>query len=267
MTPWPTCVLVHRQDGERLRPAMDGAHVCYGCHAKTLRAALQLPPLHRLLGELPAISTAAPRNGSRSTELPIPLHPAAADLRMHMRVKMAGWIPIVTDQRGLTTPRIDAVDGSQRAMDQIAAWLLPHHDWLLYTDPEGYAADLGDLHSAAWGIAYPSGRSRREFAPCPTEDCGGTLCAWLAPGDLLPKALACDTCGAEVAPSKWLTGRTAHQPWLTAVELAALWTVPVGTVWRWASLDNWERIAGNPTLYDSGAAQASHDSRRVMVDN
>lgn len=261
-TGWTACVLVHWADSDRPRPAADGARVCHGCHAKTLRALIQLAPLHKLLGDIRAVSTSAPRSGSRSADLPIPLHPAAADHRKAMRRKMAGWIPIVADERALTVPLIDTVNGSQHAMDAIVAWLLPHHDWLLYEDPGGYSTDLAELHSTAWAIAYPSGRRRREFAPCPDPDCGGTLCAWLAPGDLLPAALACDHCGGEVAPSRWLAGRHA---WLTAIQLAELWGVVPRTVERWALAARWPSDGGRPARYDGDAAQRWYESGRVVL--
>ena len=183
---WTACVLAHFRDADRPRRAMDGTCVCAGCHAKTLRALVQLAPLHKLLGEIRAVTTAAPRTGSRSTDTPIPLHPAAADHRRHIRQHLAGWVLDVCESRQLTPPCIDAVNGAQPEADALVGWLLVHHRWLLaqaYADD--YAADLTDLHSAAWAIAYPSGRTYREFAPCPTG-CGGTLAAWLAPGDLLP---------------------------------------------------------------------------------
>lgn len=52
-----------------------------------------------------------------------------------------------------------------------------------------------------------------------------------------------------------------HLPWLTADQLARLWRVPVGTVWRWASEDRWPRTRSRPTRYDPEAAQAGHDRR------
>jgi hypothetical protein len=260
-TPWAACVLIHWRDADRPRRAVDGLQVCLGCHAKTLRALVQLAPLHRLLGEIRAVATAAPRNGSRSAELPIPLHPAAADHRRAIRQHLAGWVVDTCETRRLTTPAIDAAHGSQPAADALVGWLLPWHDWILaqpYADD--YATDLSELHSAAWAIAYPSGRVRRDFAPCPTPDCQGTLAAWLAPGDLLPAALVCEACGEEVPPARWLTGRAVS--WLTALELAHLWDVPLKTIERWARVAGWPSAGVRPARYDSNAAQRTFDAFR-----
>ncbi len=257
-----TCVLTHRYEPERLRRAEDGGYVCYGCRTKTLRHLRQLAPLHRLLGEVVAVATAAPRAGSRNAEAPIPLHDAAATHRRHIRQHLDGWAQIVAEQRGLHPP--DLGYDPDGAGDRLPAWLAPHHDWLLYEDPGGYATDLGELHSRAWTLAYPSGKTRREFARCPDPACVGTLIAWLAPGDLLPAELTCDACGTPVPPAVWLTGRQTAT-WLTAVELSVLWQIPVGTVQYWASVDKWPRVAGYPVHYDPAAAQVTHGKRRVPL--
>lgn len=261
---WTACVLVHYRDSDRPRRAMDGTCVCAGCHAKTLRALLQLAPLHRLLGEIRAITTSAPRTGSRSTDTPIPLHPAAADHRRHIRQHLAGWVLDVCESRQLTPPLIDAAGGSQPEADALVGWLLVHHRWLLAQDyADEYADDLTELHSAAWAIAYPSGRRYRTFAPCPA--CAdGTLAAWLAPGDLLPPALTCDTCGEEVPPAQWLTGRGRR--WLTAVELAQVWDQPLRTVQRWAQRAHWPSDGGWPARYDTDAAERTRaEMTRVVL--
>lgn len=237
--------------------------MCLGCHAKTLRALVQLAPLHRLLGDIRAVATAAPRNGSRSTELGLSIHPAASDHRRAIRQHLAGWVVDTCQDRRITPPAIDAANGSQHAMDALVGWLLPWHGWILAQPwADDYATDLTELHSAAWGIAYPSGRVRREFAPCP-QDCGGTLTAWLAPGDLLPAALVCDTCAEEVPPARWLTGRPTT--WLTTVELAELWGVALRNVQRWALTAKWPSDGGRPPRYDSNAAQRTFDVQRAAL--
>lgn len=261
-TGWTACVLVHWADSDRPRPAADGARVCHGCHAKTLRALIQLAPLHRLLGDIRAVSTTAPRSGSRSAELPIPLHPAAADHRREIHHALTEWAEVVMRARGLAPPPLNPERAPQHAVDTLVCWLLPHHDWLLYQHPVALATDLNDLRSKAWGICYPSGRRRREFAPCPDPECPGTLCAWLAPGDLLPAALACDHCGGEVAPSRWLAGRHA---WLTAVQLAEVFGVSPRTVERWAVAAKWPSDGGRPARYDADVAQQAYESGRVVL--
>lgn len=261
MTGWQWCVLSHWRDADRPRRAVDGLAVCAGCHAKTLRALLQLPPLHRLLGELVAVTTAAPRNGGRSAADPIPLHDAAAEHRRHIRQHLAGWVADTCETQHLIAPAIDAAGGSQRAADTLVGWLLPWHDWLLAQEwADDYADDLTALHSTAWALAYPSGRTRQTFGPCPAG-CAGTLVAWLAPGDLLPEALTCDVCDHAVAPSRWLVGRGVR--WLTALELSTLFAVPLRTIQRWSA--GWPCDGGNPPRYNTEAAQLTRDTRAALT--
>lgn len=260
---WTACVLPHVKDPERPRRAQDGARVCWGCHAKTLRALVQMAPLHRALGDTRAVATPAPRTGSRSAEAAMPLNPAAADCRTRILTALTEWTGVVVGARGLVPPPLDPEQTPQRAVDQLVGWLIAHHDWLLYEHPGAWAADLGDLRNQAWGICYPSGRTRREFAPCPTTGCQGTLAAWLAPGDLLPATLDCADCGARIPPARWLSGREPR--WLTAVELAVWWTVPLRTVQRWAVEAEWPSDGGRPARYDSRVAQHTHDTMRVAL--
>lgn len=256
-----TCVLAHRTDPDRLRPAMDGAWVCWGCHAKALRQLVQLAPLHRTLGEIVAIATAGPRSGPRSAEIRVPLHDAAADCRRDIRTALTEWAVVVVDARGLVPPPLDPEQASQRAVDQLAGWLLAHHDWLLYEHPGAYAMDLGDLHRSAFALTYPSGRRPREFAPCPQPDCAGMLSARLAPGDLLPEVLTCNACGWQVPPSRWLAGRPGR--WLTVVELAVILGVSVRTVERAAA--KWPSDGGRPARYDADLATRAYESGRAAL--
>lgn len=49
---------------------------------------------------------------------------------------------------------------------------------------------------------------------------------------------------------------------MTAADLAAIYGVPVGTIYAWASLDKWRRTRTRPKRYDIYDAQASYDRRR-----
>jgi hypothetical protein len=240
--------------------------VCPGHHAATLRALLQLGPLHRLLGEVAAVATAPARNGSRSTTTPIPLHEAAADNRQRIARTIRAWPPYVAAERNLTAPCCSTVLGPQAAVDTAVAWLIPHHDWLLAEQPERWAEDLTGLARRAWNIAYPTGRHPATFAPCPQPGCEGRLGALVSPGDdLLPEQLTCTVCGHAVPPSAWLRLGSAGTM-LTAVELSALWETPIKTVERWARTAAWPHDSGRPARYDSRAAQATRDRMRGDVD-
>src|SRR5262245_16506307 len=50
--------------------------------------------------------------------------------------------------------------------------------------------------------------------------------------------------------------------WATARDLAAMYQVPRGTIYAWASLDHWHRTTTIPRRYGLSDAQASYERRR-----
>lgn len=53
----------------------------------------------------------------------------------------------------------------------------------------------------------------------------------------------------------------------TARDLARIYNVAVGTIYRWAHDDDWDRTAkGWPRRYDRNQAQASYDRRHPAYD-
>jgi len=55
---------------------------------------------------------------------------------------------------------------------------------------------------------------------------------------------------------------TFMEPYLTASDLARLYRVALGTIYSWASRDNWRRTETWPRKYHLEDAQASYDRRR-----
>jgi hypothetical protein len=256
-----------------------------------LRQLQQLGPLDRALAEL-AAAISAVTAGSPSAETRLPLDDRAAEHRKVIRHTLSSWCSLVAEERGMAPPQlsaaprtadvryewtsrgVQAVSGALSAVDYLTMWLQRHLDWLcahplLYTpgdtpaDDEGFAPELGSLHRTAFGIAYPSGRTRREVADCHLElwlvatrqpyDCPGRLTVTMRPDEELPDAV-CNTCGDTVGPREWLT-RAEKGRRLTAVELSTLWDVPLKTVERWARDAKWPNDGGRPSRYDAKAAQ------------
>jgi hypothetical protein len=243
----------------------------------------QLGPLDRVLAAA-ATQTAAARNGSRSAETRLPLNDRAAEHRRTIRHTLASWCSLVADQRGMAPPQLaaapatapvrwewtahglQAVTSALSTVDHLTMWLQRHLDWLCAHELVGdWAGELGGLYWAAFGIAYPSGRHRREVADCRLELwsvatrlpylCPGRLWVSMRPDDDLPDAV-CGTCGDTVGPREWLT-RAEKGRRLTAVELATVWNVSLRTVQRWASVERWPSDGGCPARYDAAAAQAT----------
>jgi hypothetical protein len=276
-----TCILRHRADPDRLRRAIDGLNVCSGCRARMLRQLQQLGPLDRALAEL-AAAIAAATVGSPSAEIRLPLDDRAAEHRKVIRHTLSSWCALVAEERGMAPPQlsaaprtadvryewtsrgVQAVSGALSAVDYLTMWLQRHLDWLCaHPAVDDWAGELGDLHRTAFGIAYPSGRTRREVADCHLElwlaatrqpyDCPGRLTVTMRPDEELPDAV-CDTCGDTLTPREWLT-RAEKGRRLTAVELSTLWDVPLKTVERWARDAKWPNDGGRPSRYDAKAAQ------------
>lgn len=51
----------------------------------------------------------------------------------------------------------------------------------------------------------------------------------------------------------------------TAAVIASVLHVPIGTIHRWASEDQWRRIPGRPTRYSYTDASASYTRRRAAA--
>jgi hypothetical protein len=56
-------------------------------------------------------------------------------------------------------------------------------------------------------------------------------------------------------------------PSLTAADLAAVYQIPVGTIYGWASTDKWRRTTTRPKRYLLDDAQASYERRRPSDDD
>lgn len=287
------CVLPHHTDSERPRTAVDGLLVCGGCRAKILRQLRQLGPLDRTLAARAAL-TAGGRTGSRSAESRLPMNDEAATIRLKIRGFLGNWMRVVVEERGFTAPDLSAAArttlprhemtsrglklraGALSTVDHLAGWLARSHDWLCaHPDVDEYADELGELHGEAWRRSYPGTRRRFEVCDCPfqlfsdvptrlTYGCPGKLVVAFRPGeDPLPDA-ECTECGWALDPRHWLLLADQHRR-LTAVELSALWDVPLKTVERWARDEAWSHDDGRPRRYLASEAQRTHDEHRIQV--
>lgn len=177
----------------------------------------------------------------------------------------------------------DRVARLERATDadELVRFLARHHDYLL-ADPDAaddYADELSELHAEAWRRAYPERLTRVPVGRCPLhtscdvtthaeQQCPGTVTGTVRPGDdLLPEELVCSACGSSTPPQGWITlGRQLAgkhtQRWLSAADLAELWTVPIKTVHRWSRWHRWPKDDQRPARYDADKAQQTYDYYR-----
>jgi hypothetical protein len=57
----------------------------------------------------------------------------------------------------------------------------------------------------------------------------------------------------------------AGQDYATAADLARIYRVALGTIYRWASEDGWKRTPVRPIRYHRGDAQRSYDRRKLTT--
>lgn len=111
------CVMAHRQDPDRPRPAVDGGYICDG-HVRELRALVA-----EAADRVDDLDRAAGPGGKRSgTSDGITVDLAAAECRSQMAAVMASWSRVVAEDRGVATPA-----GPELA--RTVPWLSRHVDW------------------------------------------------------------------------------------------------------------------------------------------
>lgn len=214
------CVLPHRRDEDRPRPALDGLMVCAG-HRKGLAfALLDLPGMHEaLVGAHNASSgTSEVRSGGHAG---LNLTDAVADARDGIYFTLAGWVKVCAEERGWTPP-----EDTVRAL---AGFLLGNRAanldwWCAHRAVDELWSEIDPLHREAFRLLYPRGRRRFEVGDCietvacdvgtrAEQRCPGRMLATLTDADdQLPAFLFCDECGLEITADRWVTyGRRVHK--------------------------------------------------------
>ena len=61
--------------------------------------------------------------------------------------------------------------------------------------------------------------------------------------------------------TQWMSTRS--RDYGTARDIARIYDVPLGTVYRWASEDQWRRTTNRPTRYHWDDVEASRDRRSL----
>ncbi len=251
------------------RYSADGRNLCEVC---TRRLAEDATTAAQLYAELELVLAAPGRLGEHTSGTPdhgTELNDRAVEARTLIRHTLVSWCLLIAEERGITTPE-DTVDALAEYVDRHSVWLSAH----------GAAGDcaeeIADLaHGAPWRTAYPSGARRFKVGPCLMQDCTGEIIAVLRDTDqLLPSALTCDADEPHTwTADKWREiGRALHPDgtagrYLTAAETASTWRLPLGTVHRLASTDEWRRSADGrrPVLYLASDVDATMKARTTKV--
>ena len=161
------CVIPHRHDTERPRPAAAGTLLCQG----------HLQGLEQKLGDITAVydwlGACMVRDGSGtgdqpisgSREAPTPLRVSLHDLRADIAAKLASWTHVVTEDRSMRGPdRFDDPHAASMWLGSQVAWIAAQ-PWV-----DEFWAEVDEWHRLSRAAA-PYHRERRDLpAPCPECD-------------------------------------------------------------------------------------------------
>lgn len=270
-----------RRVADRPEPAArvsDGGRLCRGCTDLLVTQAGRLPVLFVECGR--RLSAPGERGAERvsggSVPTGLPFNIAAAEARSAIVGVLSSWSALIADGRRIAGPRRDV-----RAMADFLVW---HADWLRGHEAAGEGSrELDQLTRQACRVVDPEELSRVRIGTCVEPGCAGDLVAlvrkgqrraantevrcsqdsahrwsgheWLQLGNRMARARerAAAAAGLRSEP----TSRPAAA-WLTASDIAELWGIATGSVYRHASEQNWtRRRLGGRTHYRTSDVQVT----------
>ncbi|WP_070010968.1 hypothetical protein [Streptomyces abyssalis] len=256
------CAGVGCRDGAAGRPprrTVAGSRLCVSCRKRLARDLESLPGLYAECAL--HLDGGSDRRRERTSGGPLPGMPfnaAAAEVRSSVLLVLAGWAGVVNQERGISPP--------PRAVAPMAAFLLRHAAWLAAHEAAGdLSEEITQLVHTARRVIDPDPARTVPVGDCVESGCGGTLTAAVGAdrSGRPPAEIMCDADGEHrwtgrqwLQLSRLMAARTrgpapdgppAHpeqeEPvrWFSAAEIARLWNIPPGTVYRHASQQRWRR--------------------------
>ncbi|UQI45068.1 hypothetical protein M1P56_12280 [Streptomyces sp. HU2014] len=256
--------------GPAARPATAGAVLCEVCRERLVRELAGLPGLYEECGRLLGGSERSQEKVSGGPLPGMPFNAAASEARSAILGVLGSWSGLVADERRLrATPPREAAP--------LARFLLLHAGWLTgHPAADALSREVAKAVRRARHVIEPAAPRRVAVGPCVEAGCRGGLTATLRPGDTSPTAITCDTDPAHHWPgSQWLgLGRriaaarreegegAARVRWLGAGDIARLWDIAPGSVYRYASERGWRRLSrSGRTYYHEADVQETLESR------
>ncbi|GAA3394612.1 hypothetical protein [Streptomyces roseoviridis] len=267
--------------GRARRPAAAASRLCLDCHERLVRDLNRLPELYEECARH-LDGSGGDRGLEKTSGGPLPGMPfnlRAADVRTSILAVLSGWAGLVLEERGLAGPR--------RAVGPLVHFLTRHGSWLAAHDAAGeVSAEVAQLVRRALGVIDPATSRRIAVGECVEPGCSGALTAVVRPRQ--PQLPATITCGADSSHHwvghEWLqlsrrigaatagasradeegggtgtaavpartgtvTDLDAEVRWMTAADIARLWDMPPGSVYRHASTQKWRRRSRNGRTY------------------
>ncbi|MDR3080892.1 MAG: hypothetical protein LBV60_08175 [Streptomyces sp.] len=195
----------------------------------------------------------------------MPFNSGAADVRSSILQVLGSWAALVVDERGIAAPR--------REVPLLGDLLSRHADWLAaHTAAGEISQEIAQLTRRARWVTDPQTLRQVPVGDCVESDCGGSLTAEVRPErPELPAEIRCDRDAAHrwfghqwlqlarriagaAAPGRQAAAPRAEQVhWVTARDVARLWEIPPGSVYRHASVQKWRRrnLAGRTYYHGS----------------
>ncbi|MFF5002828.1 hypothetical protein ACFY3G_08390 [Streptomyces phaeochromogenes] len=237
-------------EGRPRRLAARGHRLCPDCRDRLIAELRQLPRLHEECGRLLGGSD-GPRERTSGGPLPgLPFNTAAADVRSAIAGVLRSWSSVVVEERRTSAPPTN--------VETLAAFLARHCDWLTahQAAPE-LSQETALLVRDARRVIDPSPLRRVPIGACVEADCQGGLVALVRPHRAdTPLEIRCEAAPAHRwSADEWLSlsrllTRETRVHWVGAADIARLWNIPPGSVYRHASEQRWRRRAeGGRTYY------------------
>ncbi|BFU42687.1 hypothetical protein [Krasilnikovia sp. MM14-A1004] len=240
------------------------SRLCSSCRSDAARDLRALPGLHEECALALSGSTERQVRTSTGGAAPsMPFNANAAEARRTVVDVLGSWAAMVAEERRVRAPRPDPAG--------LAAFLGRHLDWLAaHPAAAEFSDEMARLVRTAHHAAYATASRQVGLGRCVEPGCAGELVATLRPGERSrPAEIVCRADPAHRwGDNQWLdlnrrmtartpTSQTAHLPneprtapaqaarWFTVAEVAQLWRVASGTVYRLASEDRWQRRTRN----------------------
>ncbi|WP_215129277.1 hypothetical protein [Streptomyces sp. ISL-96] len=261
--------------GQAGRLAVTGTRLCPVCRERLVQELGRLPALYEECARRLDGSSDRAREKTSGGALPgMPLNTAALEVRSAMVSVLASWSTVVAEQRRVRGPR--------RTVALLTEFLLRHADWLTCHEAAGdLSLEVARLARGAWRVIDPGLQRRVAIGECVEDDCSGALTAVVRPDrPAVPAEITCDACpehhwfghqwlqlsrrlsarralaaGGEDAGGTPADGHETAEPeaqpvtWFAAADVARLWSIPSGTVYRHASQQNWRRRSTRGRTY------------------
>ncbi|NLU68569.1 hypothetical protein [Streptomyces sp. HNM0574] len=231
--------------------------------------------------EVPSSTPRGPATG-------MPFNNAASEVRSAILSTLGSWSALVAEERRMPRPR--------RTVRDLAAHLERHHDWLCRHPAAGeLSEEVSRLARWAFRVADPDPQRRIPVGTCVEVGCRGAMAAFVRPD--APGSMAEIRCDADPdhrwAGDEWmrLGHRMLHNrqappatsvaaavaevgtraaagrgeprvAWLSAKDIAHLWRIAQGSVYRIAGEHAWRRRSrGGRTYYHGGDVSRSLQKR------